>query len=401
MPSKPLDLAILIYHSIADNSENHIWSHLSLEVEEFERQLRYLRQKGFTSVSLYDIYEYLNGDGKLPPKPVALTFDDGFLDNWVFAYPLLKKYGMKGTVFVATDFIDPREICRPNLEEVWKGRCAREDLEWWGYLSWPELRELASSGVMDVQGHCKTHTWYFFGDEIADFHHPGDPYFWLVWNSRPQDKHLWLKKFNPEAVPYGVPVYQFEKSVLARRFFPDESLDQSLADFVRENGGVGFFENPDWREQLFAVAADFLSVQKSSGYYESEEEHSKRLKEELIGSKQLLEAGLKRQIDFMAWPGGGYDETCQKLAIEKAGYLATFSTGFWQTPSYVTPQLINRSFFGQAYRSRFPSLDRWRMRLLFTGLVNYRLGKKAFRLQIMAANLMRRVLRHRGRILPK
>jgi hypothetical protein len=401
MLSRPLDLAILIYHSVADNQENHIWSHLSLRLEIFEEQLRYLKRKGFTAVSIHDIYEYLHEDGRLPDKPVALTFDDGFLDSWVFAYPLLKKYGMKGTVFVATDFIDPRETSRPNLEQVWRGEVAKGDLEWWGYLSWPEIRELASSGVMDIQGHAKTHTWYFSTDEIVDFHHPGDPYFWLAWNARPQQKYSWLKDFDPQKVPYGVPVYEFEKALLARRFFPDRSLDEFLAELVRENGGAQFFEMPDWREQLYEKAADFLSAHPPNNYYESEEEYIKRLEEELIGAKHALEAGLNRRVDFLAWPGGGYDETCQELAIEKAGYLATFTTGFWKSPPYITPRLISRHFFGQAYHSRFPGLDRLRMRLLFSGLVNYRAGKRVFRLQIMAANLMRRLVRHRGRILPK
>ena len=87
-PSVP----ILAYHSIAD-PHHHLYAHLSLPLEIFERQLRYLRRHAFEAVTLRQVFEYLRDGTPLPPRAVALTFDDGYLDNWVFAFPLLKKYG--------------------------------------------------------------------------------------------------------------------------------------------------------------------------------------------------------------------------------------------------------------------------------------------------------------------
>ena len=77
---------VLIYHSIA-NDHDHLWKALSLPVDVFERQLLYLQRNGFNTVTLYQLHSYMKDGSCLPPNPIALTFDDGFLDNWVHAFP--------------------------------------------------------------------------------------------------------------------------------------------------------------------------------------------------------------------------------------------------------------------------------------------------------------------------
>ena len=118
---------IVIYHSIADE-HRHLWSFMSLPIRLFERQLAYLKRKAFQTVTLYDVYDYLKFGKSLPAKSIVLTFDDGYLDSWVYVFPLLKKYGMKGTVFVTTDFVDPTEKRRKTLEDVWSGRQSKDGL---------------------------------------------------------------------------------------------------------------------------------------------------------------------------------------------------------------------------------------------------------------------------------
>ena len=73
------------------------------------------RRRGFHAVSLSEIHAYLKTGAALPERAIGLTFDDGYLDNWVFAFPLLKKYGMKATVFMATDFVDPLRRMSPHF----------------------------------------------------------------------------------------------------------------------------------------------------------------------------------------------------------------------------------------------------------------------------------------------
>ena len=126
------DVPIFYYHSISDDL-THPWSFLSLPTRVFEKQLRYLKDNGFKTLTVSELYSAKKSG--IPDKTVVLTFDDGYLDNWVFAYPLLKKYGLKATIFVNPEFVDNScgERLRPTLEDVWSGRVSLKELEMWGY----------------------------------------------------------------------------------------------------------------------------------------------------------------------------------------------------------------------------------------------------------------------------
>jgi peptidoglycan/xylan/chitin deacetylase (PgdA/CDA1 family) len=238
----------------------------------------------------------------------------------VFAFPILRKHGFKATVFVSTDFVDRRGETRPNLDDVWQGRAKGRDLKYDGFLSAEELKRMLVSGVMDIQGHCKTHTWYFASPRIVDYHHPGDPYPWLAWNARPERKALYLEEDQSELVRLGSPVYENKKAAVARRYFPDPKVERVTGDYVDARGGGGFFGDPDWRSELNEVAAGIMS-EGLSDRYESDEERMTRLREEIILSKQELEHLIGRSVDFLCWPGGAYDENAVALAKE-AGYRA-------------------------------------------------------------------------------
>src|SRR5262249_44279377 len=85
--TRPQQAAIVAYHSIADDHD-HFVHHLSLSIALFERQLQYLQRNRFRTVTLYEVHEYLRSGAALPPNAIVLTFDDGYLDNWVHAFPL-------------------------------------------------------------------------------------------------------------------------------------------------------------------------------------------------------------------------------------------------------------------------------------------------------------------------
>lgn len=95
-------IPILMYHSIsADDPENS----LLVAPDMFNEQMKWLSDNGFTAMSLDEVYEAFN-TGKVPKKPVAITFDDGYADNYLEAYPILKQYNMKGTFFIITNNTD-------------------------------------------------------------------------------------------------------------------------------------------------------------------------------------------------------------------------------------------------------------------------------------------------------
>ncbi len=349
---------VVIYHSIADE-HRHLWSFMSLPIRIFERQLLYLKRKAFQTVTLYDIYEYLKFGKPLPHKSVVLTFDDGFLDSWVYVFPLLKKYGMKGTVFVTTDFVDPAERRRPTVEDVWSGRQSKNSLQWWGYLSWAEMRTMYESGVMDFQSHARTHTWYFASDQIVDFHHPRDTYAWLFWNAYPEKKHAWLNEQFQECLPWGSPIYKHDQALLTKRYYEDPGLTQALVDYVAQRGGIGFFDRRDWKHELFQVADRYRSSHRAGGLYESEAEYRDRVRDELNYSKKTIAEKLHKSVDFLCWPCGDFTENLHRMAVEESRYLATVTARKRPNQLGNDPSLIDRTYFRAGYSGP------WKENLIF------------------------------------
>jgi peptidoglycan/xylan/chitin deacetylase (PgdA/CDA1 family) len=131
------DVPILMYHyiSASPSAQDRIRYGLSVPSKRFEAQLKMLYDNGYTTISLRDLYEYLAIGKPLPDKPIILTFDDGYLDNYTNAFPILQKYGMVGTFFVLTG---PADDGNP------------------AYLTWDMIAEMSSAG-MDIQLHSRDH----------------------------------------------------------------------------------------------------------------------------------------------------------------------------------------------------------------------------------------------------
>lgn len=111
-------VAVLCYHNVATEEEKANYPEESdwiITVENFEEQLQYLQKHGYKTLTTQEFYDWKQGKIELPYKSVLITFDDGFLSNFHYAFPLLKKYNMNATVFVAGEFIES------SKEENWTG----------------------------------------------------------------------------------------------------------------------------------------------------------------------------------------------------------------------------------------------------------------------------------------
>jgi len=181
----------VMYHGVGPVISGWVWNYLNIPISTFEGQMRILKEKGWTTITLTQLYNHMVKGDPLPDKPIVLTFDDGYLNNWVNAYPILRKYGYRAVIWMSTDFVDPHPVVRPTLEDVWQGRFHMEELPTAGFLSWKEMKIMVESNVVEIQSHAKTHTWYFSGPQIIDFHRPTGaegyiPYLWLAWNLFPE-----------------------------------------------------------------------------------------------------------------------------------------------------------------------------------------------------------------------
>lgn len=311
-------VSCIMYHSVGIPNDKWHWKYLTCPYQVFENQLKWIKKTGYKTLNFQEVYDYIINDKSIPKNSVFLTFDDGYLDNYVFVYPLLKKYGMKGTIFANPDFVDKSKGCRRKMTDV----ITKEEintLEINGFCNWDELKEMDQSGILDVQSHAKTHTWYPISDKIIDFRHPNDEYIWMDWNEYPEEKP-YLQYIDKEKVKLGSAVFEHEKALSSKRVFINPEFQKQLQNFVYKKGGKQFYSNNSWKDELFKYAT---SLKKSTLIIDAEESDSdylNRIKFELEFTKLELEKQLNKEIKFLCWPGGSATKEGVEIA-NKLGYL--------------------------------------------------------------------------------
>lgn len=356
MSRRPRYVPVIMYHSVRDmRSGTWAYRHLTLELEYFRAQLEYFRRHRYSVVSLDEVAAFKRGDQDLPARSVCLTFDDGYLDNWVFAFPLLARYGYRATVFVATDFVDPREGCRPTLEAVFSGEVSRSELEVNGFMSWDELRAAESTGVVDAQSHTATHTFLPCEATIADYHHPGDDLPWLDWNARPAQKPYYMAE-NAAGVSteFGAPVYEARPALIARLLTESGGLTSHLKTVVAQQGGASFFGDPEWRRRLAAEANSYRQTNSVTFAAELEDDYRRRVVAELVSSKAAIEAKLRKFVRHVCWPNGGWSDDTHAWALS-VGYETSTAKGSPNEYGSADPTRILRTGLHQVGSRRIVS----------------------------------------------
>ncbi len=140
-------IPVVMYHHISPMSGG-----LNISPEIFKNHLTMLYRKDWKTLSGEEFLYFLQNN-EIPKKCVLLTFDDGFADNYIYAYPLLKKYGMKAMLFAATFFIEDIEVKRNHFTPL-----SRKDTQNLAITerrsevmcTWQELKEMEGSGIFDI-----------------------------------------------------------------------------------------------------------------------------------------------------------------------------------------------------------------------------------------------------------
>ena len=92
-------ILVLNYHQVLNSHTS-----LAVPVSDFEAQMKFLSDSGCITITPDELYAGLRGEVELPPKPVLITFDDGYIDNYTNAFPILKKYNLRATIFIIPSF---------------------------------------------------------------------------------------------------------------------------------------------------------------------------------------------------------------------------------------------------------------------------------------------------------
>lgn len=124
LSKKPANkIPVLMYHHLLkqEDIDKYGWdkNNSVLSVEAFEKQMDYLYKNGFYTATLDELQNFIDGKIILPEKTVVITFDDGYYSNAVYAYPIMKKYNFRGTIFViGNSFEKPQKDFNPKDKKL-------------------------------------------------------------------------------------------------------------------------------------------------------------------------------------------------------------------------------------------------------------------------------------------
>lgn len=132
-----VDLPVLMYHHVEPQelAIKNKRTGLNVEPEMFEKQMKYLVDKGYQVIQPQELNNFFDNNTPIPKKSVVITFDDGYVDNGDLALPILQKYNLRATIFLATGL-----------------------MENFNYLTWAKINEMKNGGLIYFGNHTWSHT---------------------------------------------------------------------------------------------------------------------------------------------------------------------------------------------------------------------------------------------------
>jgi Polysaccharide deacetylase len=331
-----------------------------IEPARFEAQLRYLSDNGYRTLGADELEARLRQrDRQSDARVVALTFDDATWTFWTYAYPLLRRHGMRAILFAIPGLVPDDPTHYPSLEDVWAQRCTLAELECRATLQplciWHELAELHGSGMIDIESHSLTHARVPVSAQVRDFVHPG----FSAGDYSNTDLPLSIED-DPERperrLRLGAPVFAAASRLAGRpRFLEAPAMAQALVDHVAGRGGIRFFEQPRWRRELAGVLDAWPEERR--GKFESTAQMRAAIDCELTRSKALLESRLPgKEVHHFCYPWFENCALADQLAAQ-AGYRTVHGgIAVKRRGRVATPLPVQR--ISEEYLFRLPGEDR-------------------------------------------
>ncbi len=133
-------LPIVMYHGVLDDTSRQ--GQYIITPAQLESDLKTIKENGYTTVTMADVLAFVDNGAPLPDKPIMLTFDDGYYNNYLFADPLLERYGMKAVI---------SPVCK--WTEWYSDTPAQSDHAIYSHITWQEIRDMVHSGRWEIQNH--------------------------------------------------------------------------------------------------------------------------------------------------------------------------------------------------------------------------------------------------------
>jgi len=276
--------------------------------ERLRDELDFLVRNGYETIDASTLVAWLSGEEPaMPRRPVLLTFDDGRRSLWSTAYPVLREYELRAMAFICPYFIGDEVVERTEDDRA--RYFAR-------FVTWPQLREMEASGVMDVQSHSYEHHRVLVDGRILGFVGADALPRLIRWAD-----HALAGFPRP---PLGTPILPSEPRFgYRRRFHPDPERVRACQEYVAAHGGEEFFRRPEWRGELLRAAGLTGDELVLPGRYETLQEQRDAMVEDLAKAKKVLQERLDKPVEHLALP---WDQGCTLAAVAAAevGYRAIY-----------------------------------------------------------------------------
>jgi peptidoglycan/xylan/chitin deacetylase (PgdA/CDA1 family) len=332
-----------MYHSINEFPKDNPLGFLSQRISELIAHLRFFQNAGFEFITLPELIQKTLASDFGKKKFIVLTFDDGFLDNYLLVANILQQFKARGTIFVnpghATNDPPRTLLDYPNA---------------WGYLNFAEMQELEKGGIFDIQSHSMTHDYIFISNQLVDLYSPDkfDKYYWLTWMLYPFTKTEWHGDITRFAglVPSGYPIFMRGRCLDKAQFIPSaEFVNLCISQYASKS---------------IDCISD-LKMHPEIGQFEAEQDYLARVGQQLRDSKVVLESKLSKTVEHICFPGNIFNQQVLSLAAE-VGYKVFIQAGK-QTPGYNFNALQNAS--KTLSQNRMIGLKRVSLKNEFPGIV--------------------------------
>jgi peptidoglycan/xylan/chitin deacetylase (PgdA/CDA1 family) len=310
----------------------------------------YLVDNGYATVNCDEMAAIVTRRARPRPRTVLLAFDDALASVWLVAAPLLRRFGLTAVTYAIPGRVPDAAAPRPTLDDG-AVDAAGVDASEQPFATWPELRALASSGVMEVQSHTWSHSMMFCGDRTTEVVTPTRFEYFM---NRPR-----LNADDPPAFlsmsRLGYPLFPRRSRMSdARRFFPDDQDCVAVERLVAERGGAAFFSQPGWQPALQP------HLDRVGGRWETETEQAAAIDYELVTARDVLEDRLKTRVRHVCLPWG-VTGARTRAAIERLGFetaVANRMAGMYAVrpgdDRFYLKRLPNRHIFALPGRGRRP-----------------------------------------------
>ncbi|MDR2799964.1 MAG: polysaccharide deacetylase family protein [Desulfovibrio sp.] len=314
-------LPVLMYHSVSRHPHR-----LCVAPEVFEDHCRVLAGAGWRGIPLEEAETFFLRKRRLPRKVCLFTFDDGYLDNYVHAEPLLRRYGHRGALFPVLGLLHEGDVLRPAGEDLGANGAppaplpnldARAPVRNGNgllvspivFCSWKEAAAMREKGAMDIAPHSMTHGRVAGDLKFTRLYLPGDRYSFF--------------DVPPYPVPWGFPRFYLDHGLTHPGYTPAPELFDLIRAMVPQTPkeAQAFLSQEKNREAVVGAVNRLPCL----GTRESMEEYRARVAAEFAACREQCLARLGFAPVSFCWPWGDYTSVARKEG-RKAGFRVFFTT---------------------------------------------------------------------------